>query len=856
MSTFSIFPNIEEVKTVAIDGKINVIIGFKNKPGSSDKDFITGLGGTIDRVYTVINAIATTVPEKAIETIKKSPNVEYVEIDEKMYAHGNVPIGTCQEIKILKQMIPWGVGRIGATLVHTMGNTGKGIKIAILDTGMDSSHEDLNRNYKGGYNFVDNNTDVSDQNGHGCCHPDTMLFTTLCGLNRIEDFYNRIDSQEILNDDGSKTKILCDDIYTLSICSNNMKVGIQKQRTLDFCFELNSEDDKKIRNSLEKRKIKSVHKIHIKDDKLVQINDIILTPWHKCFVFDRDRLQIEEKRADNIALGDYLIAPGRSLDLNEYRKDKIIGLIDEDLSYLLGVVTGNGSVILDNKNKRIDLSLSSIDVANKCTYICNRLGYKITTPIWQNKNHYYRTIIYNENLVRFCYHNIKTLSTNARIPEIIVKSPFDVLMSFISGLIDTDGNIKEGGTRIRISSSSKEGIIDRLYNILSVIGLQPGIVKIQDSPHFVNGYLIACTVPNYQIIFHIDTIGEILLKYIACKEKKDLLKIQLNKNNSIPISERKLRKYLTKQYGLKFDSNHRCICCGKVMLKLADTGVSKKKLKESLEVHNRGDDYLYSIAKDFNFVEVKSISRLSYEGNFYDMTIEDSNNYVAGLTDMVFIHNTHVAGIIAATDNDIGVVGVAPDAHLYSVRVLNYDSTGTASDITAGLEWCLLNNIQIVNMSLGACEESISVRRTCDILYNRGILLIAAAGNNGNAKGAGDNIDNPAKYESIVAVGATDINDSRASFSSTGSKLELAAPGNEIYSTLPGNKYGSLSGTSMACPHVTGVAALIKGAYPEMTNVQTRIRMQISAQNIAKNGFRAKDWFGYGLIDAVKAVSI
>lgn len=379
-----IFPNIKEVKTVAIDGKINVIIGFKNKPGSSDKDFITGLGGTITREYTVINAIAANVPEKVLENIKKSPNVEYVEIDEKMYAHGNVPIGTCQEIKILKQMIPWGVERIGAKLVHAMGNTGKGIKIGILDTGIDFTHEDLNRNYKGGYNFVDNNANVIDINGHG----------------------------------------------------------------------------------------------------------------------------------------------------------------------------------------------------------------------------------------------------------------------------------------------------------------------------------------------------------------------------------------------------------------------------------------------------------------------------------------THVAGIIAAADNDIGVVGVAPDANLYSVKVLNYDSTGTAGDIAAGLEWCLFNDIQIVNMSLGASEDSISIRRICDILYNSGILLIAAAGNNGNEKGFGENIDNPAKYDNVTAVGATDISDNRSSFSSTGPKLELVAPGSDIYSTLPGNKYASLSGTSMSSPHVTGVAALIKKAYPEMTNVQTRIRMQISAQNMVKNGFRVKDWFGYGMIDAVRAVSI
>jgi subtilisin len=376
----SIYPNIDRVKTIAIDGKINVIIGFKNKPGKSDIDFITGLGGTINRLLPITNGIAAKVPEKALDTIRKNNNVDYIEIDEKHYAH--IPIGFCQEISILKQIVPWGIERIGSRLVNAMGNTGKGVKIAILDTGIDKNHEDLKRNYKGGYNFVDNNEETFDLNSHG----------------------------------------------------------------------------------------------------------------------------------------------------------------------------------------------------------------------------------------------------------------------------------------------------------------------------------------------------------------------------------------------------------------------------------------------------------------------------------------THVAGIIAAEDNDIGVVGVAPEAEIYSVRILNYDATGTAADITAGLEWVKNNKMDIVNMSLGAAEDSITVQKACDILYKDGILLVAAAGNNGNEYGEGNNIDNPANYQSVIAVGATDSADNRAIFSSTGPKLEIAAPGVDIYSTLPGNKYGSLSGTSMACPHIVGVAALIKKAYPEFTNVQIRVRLQLSTQK-AKN-FTNKNWFGYGLVDAVKAVSM
>lgn len=219
-------------------------------------------------------------------------------------------------------------------------------------------------------------------------------------------------------------------------------------------------------------------------------------------------------------------------------------------------------------------------------------------------------------------------------------------------------------------------------------------------------------------------------------------------------------------------------------------------------------------------------------------------------------HGTHIAGIIAAEDNDIGVVGVAPDAHIYSVKVLDYAATGTASDIIAGLEWSLLNKMNIINMSLGASEDSVSVQEATNQVYNHGILIVAAAGNNGNVEGTGNNIDNPAKYTNVIAVGAIDRNDKRAKFSSTGPKIELVAPGKDILSTLPGNKYGTLEGTSMASPYVAGVAALVMKRYPEISNTQIRIRLQITTQDISNGGFLAKNWFGYGLVDVVRAVTV
>ncbi|MFH1328574.1 MAG: S8 family peptidase, partial [Candidatus Bathyarchaeota archaeon] len=162
-------------------------------------------------------------------------------------------------------------------------------------------------------------------------------------------------------------------------------------------------------------------------------------------------------------------------------------------------------------------------------------------------------------------------------------------------------------------------------------------------------------------------------------------------------------------------------------------------------------------------------------------------------------HGTHVAGTIAALDNLVGVVGVAPDVGLYAVKVLDDSGSGTLDNVIEGIQWSVANDIDIISMSLGSSTYSISLDGACSNAYTSGSLLVASAGNSGNPAGRGDNVGYPAKYDSVIAVAATDQNDKRARFSSTGPAVELAAPGVDILSTYPGG-YATGSGTSMACP--------------------------------------------------------
>ena len=213
-------------------------------------------------------------------------------------------------------------------------------------------------------------------------------------------------------------------------------------------------------------------------------------------------------------------------------------------------------------------------------------------------------------------------------------------------------------------------------------------------------------------------------------------------------------------------------------------------------------------------------------------------------------HGTHVAGTIAAARNCRGVVGVAPSAYLYSVKVLGSRGSGRFSFLVAGLEWCMRHRMDVVNMSLGGTVAPSIVERACDIAYKRGLLLVAAAGNNGGK------VICPARYRSVVAVSAIDRNDNLASFSSRGPEIELCAPGVDIYSTLPGGRYGTLSGTSMASPHVAGSAALALSSHRFVRAVGSpssviRWLLLRTADDLGPPG--RDDHFGFGVVDAEQA---
>jgi subtilisin len=209
-------------------------------------------------------------------------------------------------------------------------------------------------------------------------------------------------------------------------------------------------------------------------------------------------------------------------------------------------------------------------------------------------------------------------------------------------------------------------------------------------------------------------------------------------------------------------------------------------------------------------------------------------------------HGSHCAGIVAAENNGSGVVGVAPDASLLGVKALDKRGRGKESDIIAGIEWAVDIGAHVISMSIGGGASS-SIHEACNAAYAAGLILVASAGNTN-----GGNCLFPAAFDSVIAVSATDISDSLASFSAVDSEIELAAPGANIYSTYKDGSYTYMSGTSMACPHVAGVAALVLASGWGYSHP---LAVRIHLGNTAENLGLGEEEQGRGLVDAQAAVA-
>jgi subtilisin family serine protease len=208
-------------------------------------------------------------------------------------------------------------------------------------------------------------------------------------------------------------------------------------------------------------------------------------------------------------------------------------------------------------------------------------------------------------------------------------------------------------------------------------------------------------------------------------------------------------------------------------------------------------------------------------------------------------HGTHVAGIVAATSNQAGIIGTSHTAKLMPVKVLNSTGSGYISDVAKGIYWATDNGAHIINMSLGSTVDTDILRKAVNYASNKGVLQVAAAGNSSGAP-----CQYPAAYSQVICVVAIDKSNRLASFSNIGG--ELSAPGVSNYSTFLGGTYRYLSGTSMASPHVAGSLAIVKNACKTCSSSELRTTLRETSVDLGEPG--QDIIFGYGLIDLVAAM--
>ncbi|KAA0550040.1 S8 family serine peptidase [Bacillus sp. BGMRC 2118] len=225
--------------------------------------------------------------------------------------------------------------------------------------------------------------------------------------------------------------------------------------------------------------------------------------------------------------------------------------------------------------------------------------------------------------------------------------------------------------------------------------------------------------------------------------------------------------------------------------------------------------------------------------NFVNTSL--GRSFAGGTTMDVQGHGTHVAGTIASYGQ---VSGVMQSATLIPVKVLGDNGSGSLYGITQGILYAADIDADVINMSLGGGGYDQSMDEAVQTAVAEGTIVVAATGNDGASS-----ISYPAAYSSVIAVGSVTSSKTRSSFSNYGTGLEVMAPGSSIYSTYPNSRYSTLSGTSMATPHVAGVAGLIRAANPNISVAEARQILRDTAQYAGSS-----TQYGYGIVDAHAAV--
>ncbi|RDJ35508.1 MAG: hypothetical protein DWQ19_11875 [Crenarchaeota archaeon] len=680
---------------------------------------------------------------------------------------------------------------------------GEGVKIAVLDSGCDLDHPDLVENLLPGKNFVNPRQPPEDDNQHGCVSPDCLVHTNFCGIETIETLFQRLNCS------------------IKHVQQGNHQYQIKDLRNMGIkTYSFDSQTQKTIIGEIE-----AIHKLPINGDIVeVELEGNIsykLTPWHPVYTIKNRHHKVYDiirKRADKVEKGDLFVFPRGELA---------------------------GQLVKEHFRLRYHQGFICENCGHMPKYYLNDMPSKCKKCKKQNWQHCHKEILVDEDL------------------------------AYLVGIVLTDGHLSKD--RVEVHSSTLQ-ILERIKTICAKKGwnsvmdknrvliygkdciqilTQLGLLKkhkslkqslpefVGKSPYEVVCAFIAGTIDGDGCISPSNTQNRITTSSKKFAEQICMLFNSVGIYSSVSkpsFDKRKNRKIISKNaiYNVIFSNISNDI--GQKLSHPIKIARSKKIPK-----YNRKGR------------RVKSVKTIKYNGFFYDFTIKDHHNY---LGNGHYISNTHVAGILAASNNSIGMVGVAPESKIVPVKVLNAKGGGTLDVVAKGLIWAVNDGADIVVMSLGSPRPLAQVRKAIQYAESKGVPVFVAAGNAVQWNAAQKQyvytkeLFYPANYPETIAVGSIDENFDRSSFSNTGENLDFLAPGGQIFSTVPDNWYAILSGTSMATPFAAGVAALClsyqRKHFPNKPLKGAEAYRKLFRQNVMAlpDKVKANKFFsGFGIID-------
>ena len=696
-------------------------------------------------------------------------------------------------IQDIKQQFGWEITAFNLPTAWQY-TKGEGVVIAVLDTGADLDHDDLIENLLPGKNFVSPNDPPIDDNGHGCVSPETLIHTSYSGIQEIEELYDSLHCEE-------KTIETIDGKYTVKDLKN------LKIKTLSL-------DSKLIKTVVSD--VSSIQKLQIKKEiihlELEGNISFYLTPWHPAYILKNkhhDVYEVLRKRADEILVGDLFVFPEKT-----------------------------------NFGEKQTIKYNNVFICKNCSH--------------QPK--------YCLGEIPSCCKKCKSNDWNYTSKNIEITSD----LAWLCGIVITDGYVHLKANRIEVSSNTKE-ILEKVKIITNNLGFKncieknrilvygKDIVKIMISLGVLHkNKSLKQNLPNW--VGKVDHITA--SAFVAGVVDGDGCISKNNTKNRITTGSLQFAKefcallnYLGISSGISkpnFDKRKRFIQSKNPVYKINHTALDDEIIKNLSH-----PEKILRSSKKLKYKRkcrrVKKIEIKKYDGYFYDFTVEKYHNYIANGH---FVSNTHVTGIICASNNAQGMVGVAPSAKVIPIKVLNEKGSGELINVANGIRWAADQGADFITMSLGAPNPMKIIEEAIVYAESKGSVTFCAAGNAGKTR----QIFYPAAYSQVIGIGAIDENFDRASFSCTGPDLDFLAPGVGIFSTVPENWYAKLSGTSMANPFAVGVAALLL-SHKRKKNLNTPLKTNKDYIDLLKQytiptrnpDFANQKFFeGFGIIDPRK----